>query len=95
MSGVSVLATLKVKEEEVENAVKFFNELAAGVRANEPGTLAYVWHQKRGEPSTFVVYEKYESEEALKTHGANLAQSGAKFASILAGRPEIVQMDEI
>ena len=91
----SVVATVKIKEDKLEEAKAFLKELAADVAANEPGTLAYVFHQRVDEPTTFVAYEKYESEEAFKTHSANLAAKGAKFAGILAGAPEIVLLEEI
>jgi quinol monooxygenase YgiN len=69
--------------------------LAASVLADEPGTLAYVCHQRRDDPTSFVVYEKYASDEAFATHGKNLAAKGKEFASILAGAPEIVLMEEV
>ena len=91
----SLIATLKVKEEKVDEAVKFFQQLQTDVKANEPGTLEYVFHQKSGEPTTFVVYEKYADDEALKTHGANLAKVGERFRPILDGAPEIVRIEEL
>ena len=91
----SVVATLKVKEDKIEEAKKFLKELAEGVKRDEPGTLAYVVHQQKKDPTSFVVYEKYESDEAFATHGRNLASKGAGFAAVLDGRPEIVLMDEL
>ncbi len=91
----SLIATLKVKEEKVDEAVKFFQELQSDVKANEPGTLEYVFHQKSGEPTCFVVYEKYADAEALKTHSSNLGKVGARFAGILDGAPEIVMIEEL
>ena len=91
----SLIATLKVKDDKVDEAVKFFQELQENVKSNELGTLEYVFHQKTGEPTTFVVYEKYADAEALKTHSANLAKVGSRFAPILDGPPEIVAIEEI
>ena len=91
----SLIATLKVKEDKVDEAVKLFQELQENVRSNEPGTLEYVFHQKAGEPTTFVVYEKYADPAALETHRTNLAKVGSRFASILNGPPEIVAIEEI
>jgi quinol monooxygenase YgiN len=91
----SLIATLKVKEEKVDEAVKFFQELQTDVKANEPGTLEYVFHQKDGEPTTFVVYEKYADADAIKTHSANLAKVGARFAPLMDGPPEITRISEI
>jgi quinol monooxygenase YgiN len=92
---LSVVATLKVKEDKLEEAQAFFKELAAGVLADEPGTLAYVIHQRRDDPRTHVVYEKYESDEAFALHGKNLAAKGAEFMAFLDGPPEVVILDEL
>ncbi len=91
----SVVATIKVKEDKIEEAKQFLKELSADTLANESGTLAYVFHQQQDDPTTFVAYEKYDSEEAFKTHSKNLASKGAGFAGILAGRPSIVLLEEI
>ncbi len=42
----SLIATVRVKEEKLEEARSFFKELGAQVSRDEPGTLAYVIHQK-------------------------------------------------
>jgi quinol monooxygenase YgiN len=91
----TVVATVKVKADKVEEAKAFFRELAADVLANEPGTLAYTLHQQRDDPRTVVVYEKYESDEAFAIHGKNLASKGAGFAAVLDGPPQVVVLDEL
>ena len=91
----SVIATIKVKEDKIEEAKKLFAELSAGVRADEPGTLAYIPHQRQDEPSTFIFYEKYQDMEAFKTHGANVAKKGKEFAGVMAGPPEILMVNEV
>jgi quinol monooxygenase YgiN len=90
----SVIATIRVKEDKIEEAKALFADLVQGVEADEPGTLAYVPHQRKDDPATFVFYEKYESDDAFKTHGANLAKHGAKFGAVLAGAPDIVFLEE-
>jgi len=91
----SVIATIKVKDDKIEEAKKLFAQLAAGVRADEPGTLAYIPHQRKDEPATFIFYEKYQDMDAFKTHGANLAKKGKEFAGVMAGPPEILMVDEV
>jgi quinol monooxygenase YgiN len=91
----SVVATIQVKEDKIEEAKSFLKQLAADTLAKEPGTLAYTCHQRRDAPTTFVFYEKYESDAAFAEHGANLKAVGASFAGILAGAPEIVILEEI
>jgi len=91
----SVVATIKVKEEKIAKTKAFVKGLSARVLADEPGTVAYVFHQRRDDPTTFVAYEKYESDEAFATHSRNLAAVGKEFAAILAGAPDIVILDEV
>ena len=91
----SVIATIKVKEDKIEEAKTFLKELAAKTLANESGTQVYTPHQRKDDPTTFVFYEKYESDEAFAIHGKNLASAGKGFAGILAGPPEIVMLEEV
>ena len=91
----SVVATLKVKEDKIEQAKTFLKQLSADTLAKEPGTLVYTVHQKKDEPTSFVFYEKYESAAALAQHSENLKAVGKDFAAILVGRPEIVFLEEV
>jgi len=91
----SVIATIKVKEDKMDEAKSLFKKLVEGVEANEPGTLAYIPHQRKDEPATFIFYEKYADDAAFATHGANLQKVGKEFAGVMAGPPEIVLIDEI
>ena len=91
----SIVATLKVKDDKIDEAKKFLSQLAADTLAKEPGTLAYVVHQRKDDPTAFVLYEKYESDEAFAEHGKNLRAAGSGFAEILAGRPDIAILEEI
>jgi quinol monooxygenase YgiN len=91
----SVVATVKVKKDKIDEAKAFFRELAAGVGANEPGTLSYIFHQQVNDPTVFVAYEKYADKEAFDLHGKNLASKGASFAAVMDGPPSIVMLEEI
>ena len=91
----SVIATLRVQDAKLEEARSLFKELMSAVKENEPGTEAYICHQRKDDPQVFVFYEKYDNEEAFQTHGANLRKWGARFAGVLAGRPEIVFLEEL
>ena len=90
----SMIATLKVQEGKADEARKLLTKMVEGVRKDEPGTLLYISHQRVDDPHTFVFFEKYESDAALATHGQNLAKWGPKLAGILAGRPEIIRLEE-
>ena len=91
----SVIATIKVKDDKIEEAKSFLSKLAADTLANEKGTLAYVAHQRKDDPTVFVFYEKYEDDAAFAIHGENLKTAGAGFAGILAGAPEIIFLEEV
>ncbi|MDJ0864565.1 MAG: antibiotic biosynthesis monooxygenase [Myxococcota bacterium] len=91
----SVVATLKVKEDMIDEAKAFLTRLAKDTLEKEPGTLAYTVHQRKDDAATFVFYEKYESDAALAEHSENLKAVGGDFVKILAGAPEIVFLDEL
>ncbi|MDP6978887.1 MAG: putative quinol monooxygenase [Myxococcota bacterium] len=91
----SVIANLKVKEDKIEEAKVAFKQLAEETLASEEGTLEYVAHQRQDDPTTFVFYEKYASDEAFKIHGKNLASKAAVFGGVLAGAPEIIMIEEV
>jgi quinol monooxygenase YgiN len=91
----SVVATIQIKEDKIDEAKAFLRELTEKVRADEPGTLAYVFHQHKKDPTLFTAYEKYADDEAFAAHGANLQAHNARFAELLAKRPEIHILDEL
>ena len=91
----SIIANLKVKADKVDEAKSFFAQLAKDTLAAEEGTLEYVAHQRKDDPTMFVFYEKYENDAAFAEHGENLKAQGKGFAAILAGPPDIVILDEV
>ncbi len=91
----TVFATLKVQDDKVEEARKGLAQLAAHVRSTEPGNLAYSFHQRKDDPTVFIAYERYESDEAFAAHGKNMQSSPVDLGGILAGAPEIVITEEI
>jgi len=95
---IGVIAVLKVKEGSEAEFEKGFTDLAAKVKANERGNIAYQLTKSRTEPGTYKVLELYADEAALKHHGSTdyFKEAGAKvFAPVLAGRPEIEYLDGI
>ena len=82
---VTVIATVEVKDGKMDEAKEVLKEMVSNVKASEPGTLEYIPHTVKGRnfKSTIIFYEKYESEEALKTHMANLGKLSAKLAPLL------------
>lgn len=94
---IGVVAILKVQPDKAADFETVFLDLAARVKANEPGCLIYQLTKSRAEPGTYKVLELYASEEALKAHGSSdyFKAAGAAMGSFMAGRPEIEYLDAV
>lgn len=66
---ITVLARFHVRPGAQPIAEEAFQEMAAAVAANEPGTLAYLIHWTERVPTELTILEMYEDEEALAAHG--------------------------
>ena len=80
---ITLIATVKVKEGKMEEAIEALKEIVPTVKASEPGCLEYVPHKVRGEENTIIFYEKYQDKEALKAHSANLGNTLGKLLPLL------------
>ena len=82
---VTLIATVKVKEGKMEEAIEVLKEIAPKVKENEPGTLEYIAHTVKGakEKRTIIFYEKYADGNALKLHMANLGKTMEKLTPLL------------
>lgn len=94
---IGVVATLKCQPGKGAALEAAFGALAAQVRASEPGNRMYQLCRSRGEADTYKVLELYESEDALKAHGASehFRAAGPGLGAVLAGRPEIEYLDAV
>ena len=94
---IGVVATLKVQEGKNAEFEAIFTALAAQVRANEKGNLAYCLTKSRTDPNTYKVLELYKDQDALTHHGGTdyFKAAGPKFAAVLGGRPEIEYLDGV
>ncbi len=95
MEMPSVVALIKVKEDKVDEAKTFFAKLARDTVENETGTLVYLAHATKDDPTSFVFYEKYEDEAALAVNSKNLRSVGKEFGALLDGAPKIMMLDEL
>ena len=97
MGTVTIIATLKIKEGKMEEAIAALKEVVPEVLKAEPGTLAYVPHTVRGagNENLIIYYEKYADVAAMKTHGANLGKYMAKLGPLLDGPADIKSCNEI
>lgn len=95
--AIGVVARLKIQEGKNEEFENIFSELAAAVRANEPGNNFYALHRSRDDNTTYVVLEQYTDQAALDAHGQtdHFKAIGAKMGGCMAGRPEIEYLDAV
>ena len=93
---IVVAAHMKRIEGRADELVEEFRKLVPKV-LNDAGTVAYVVHRSVDDPCKFLVYEKYESSEALKAHSAapHFKEFSRAIASLLDGRPEVGLYSEI
>lgn len=89
--AIGVIASIKVQDGKQADFEAVFKDLAAQVRANEPDNKLYQLCKSRKDPTTYVVMELYESEEALKAHGqtAHYKAAGPKLGPLVAGPPDV------
>ena len=94
---IGVIATLKVAEGKNAEFEAIFTALAAQVKANEPGNLAYALTKSRTDPQTYKVLELYADQDALTHHGGTdyFKAAGPKLGPCMGGRPEIEYLDGV
>jgi len=94
---IGIVATLKVQDGKHADFEGVFKDLAAQVRANEKGCLAYTLTKSRTDPNTYKVLELYSDQAALDHHGQTeyFRAAGPKLGPCLAGRPEIEYLDGV
>ncbi|MFC0102317.1 putative quinol monooxygenase [Sphingopyxis terrae] len=90
MSGIGIIATLRVQPDKKAEFEAVFAELAPAVRANEPGNSFYKLF-RTAEAGVYKVLECYDDEAAVAAHRASdhFRTLGAKLGPCLAGAPEI------
>ena len=69
---VSVIFRAKMKPGKEDEAIKAMSDMAAAVKANEPGALIYAFHRPKEDPSELVFMEAYTNDEAFKAHAATV-----------------------
>ncbi|MBY0561020.1 antibiotic biosynthesis monooxygenase [Hyphomicrobium sp.] len=76
-----------------ETALQQFLESALPLAVNEPGTP--VWFAPRFGPSTFGIFDAFETEEGRQAHlnGPIAAALMSKADELLASAPKIEQVD--
>lgn len=65
--GVVLLYTAKAKPGKEHELKKFLVSLVTGSR-HDPGNISYELHEVADDPTTFMFYEQWISEEMLEAH---------------------------
>ena len=94
----TIIARIKIKDGKRDEALAALKKMAEGVEANEPGTLAYVIHQLKDDPSEIVFFELYADDDASKAHreGAAMKTFQSGFAEMFdVSQVKIEQLDRI
>jgi quinol monooxygenase YgiN len=93
---IVVAAKLKAVEGKGDELEREFRKLVPKV-LKDPGAITYAVHRKADAPNEFLVYEKYESPDALKFHGSteHFKEFSRAIASLLEGRPEVGIYNEL
>lgn len=94
---LAIVATLRVQDGKGSEFEAIFAELAAKVRADEPGNLLYQLTRSRAEANTYKVLEMYRDQEAVEAHrgSAHFREIGARMGPCLAGRPDVEILDAV
>ena len=95
--AIGVIATLKTADSKGSEFESVFRDLAAQVKANEPGNKLYQVFKSRADANTYIVMEVYADQAALEAHGKSdhFKAAGPKIAPTLGGRPDIQYFDAI
>ena len=90
-----IMATLKIKDGKLDEAIKILKEFTAWVKQNEPGTLQYAVHKAKGkEKNTIIVYERYKDSEAFALHGKHLNDRAGGLMALLDGKLDIKTLED-
>ena len=91
---IAILARLNVAEGKEAEFETVMLELAAQVRANEPGNQLYTLVK---DDDGYAVMELYDDDEALRAHGSSdhFKAAGGKFRGLMAGAPELMRFDVV
>jgi len=94
---VSIIATVKVKEGKMKEAMNVLKEIVPKIKESEEGTLEYIPHTVKGrkDKNTIIFYERYKDGESLKKHSANLTTNLAKLMPLLEPGMDIKTCFEI
>ena len=94
---IGIIATLTIQPGKESEFEAVFTDLAAKVRANEPGNVLYQLTRSREQANVYKVLELYADQDALTAHGKtdHYRAAGPKLGAVLGGAPKIEYLDAI
>jgi quinol monooxygenase YgiN len=94
---IGVIAKLTARPGSEEAFETAFLDMAAQVKANEPGNLLYQLTKSRTEPSVYKVLEVYADQAALEAHRASehFKAGGRALRDHLGAPPEVEVLDAV
>jgi quinol monooxygenase YgiN len=89
---IVIAGSVSVRPERRDDAVRAARAMIAATR-RETGCRAYGFHADLDDPNLFLVFEEWESEEALVRHFGteHMATFGAQLPGLLAGPPKLTR----
>jgi quinol monooxygenase YgiN len=95
MNGI--IATLKVKPDQIAAFEARFDQLALDVESNEPGNHLYQLCKSRTEPGVYKVMEIYEDQAAQDAHlvAPYFKAAGRDFKEMLSAPLEIYEVETL
>jgi len=95
--AIGLLATITVLDGKNAAFEQAFLNLAAAVRANEPGNAFYALHKSASDPQVYVVMEQYDSPEALELHrkSDHFREANQQLGALVAAAPTVEILEAV
>ncbi|MEG3147982.1 putative quinol monooxygenase [Sphingomonas sp. RT2P30] len=96
-SMIAIIATITVQPGKQADFEPIFADLAAKVRADEPGNVFYQLCRSRENDTTYKVLELYQDQAAVEAHrvSAHFRAAGPLLGAVLAGPPVVELLDAV
>lgn len=94
---IGIVAKLKVQQGKESEFERVFLNLRENVLAHESGCKLYELYRMKDDPQTYVVMERYETDQDVDKHRKtdHFRAAGKEFQSILGGAPEVTMLQAV
>jgi quinol monooxygenase YgiN len=94
---IGIVATIPVQPGKQAEFEAIFANLAAAVRADEPGNVFYQLCRSREDAQSYKVLELYKDQAAVEAHraSAHFRAAGPLLGGVVAGPPVIEVLDAL